>query len=374
MSTEPIRVAICGLGMVAQAVYVPLLLRRPESFQISAVVDLSDERRDAMADRLRIGPADRFATVDDLIAAEAADAALLLTSGSHGAEARALLDADIAVLCEKPLAYTLAEAKRLEGADRLLLGYMKLFDPAVEAAATAISDIGAIRGVEVTVLHPSPERQLHHLGGPSFLPGTPPPTALQSLDKVDLQRRNEALGPDAGDGISKLYSNVILGSVVHDLAVTRVLAGAPTEVRHADWWDTAEGGRSVSFDALLPGGGRMTLFWHLLPDYPSYREEVRIHGEYGSISLAFPAPYLMNAPTELEIRLTDGDDQRVIRPQSYAEAFDRELTHFLAVARDHERPRVTAADGAADIRTSQRIARAVAASQGVELGGEAATA
>ena len=90
----------------------------------------------------------------------------------HGEVAGAAIARGLAVLCEKPLAYTLAEADELARLSErtgapLQLGYMKLYDPAVRRAARELAAASSsLRSVEVTVLHPSGSSQLAHAARP----------------------------------------------------------------------------------------------------------------------------------------------------------------------------------------------------------------
>ena len=164
-SSGRVRVGVAGLGAVAQAVHLPLLARLADVFEIGAICDLSAGLRDALGERYNVGADVRFDSVERLLDEAPIDGLILLTSGSHGAAALAALDRDIPILCEKPLAYTVAEADRLAAspnADRLLLGYMKVFDPAVVEAGRVVADPGAglgeRRAIEVAVLHPTSNR------------------------------------------------------------------------------------------------------------------------------------------------------------------------------------------------------------------------
>ena len=112
-SDRPIRIGIAGLGAVAQAVHLPLLARLADTFEIAALADLSPDLLATLGERYRVPPAARFGSVEALLDGAAIDGLLVLTSGSHGAVALAALDRGLAVLCEKPLAYTLAEADAL---------------------------------------------------------------------------------------------------------------------------------------------------------------------------------------------------------------------------------------------------------------------
>jgi len=131
-ATAPLRIGVIGLGAVAQAVHLPLIAKHPEVFRPTALCDLSATTCARLADRLGIDDMRRYGSALDLIEDEELDAVAIVTSGSHGELAAAAARAGLAIFCEKPLAYTLAEADALaELEPRLMLGYMKLYDPAV---------------------------------------------------------------------------------------------------------------------------------------------------------------------------------------------------------------------------------------------------
>ena len=365
--TQPLRVGVVGLGAVAQAVHLPLLAKHPELFRVSAVCDLSRATCSDLGERFGIEDARRFGSAEALLAADDLDAVAILTPGSHGELAAAAARAGLAIFCEKPLAYTLAEADALaELAPRLMLGYMKVYDPAVERARQLLVDRPAPRSIEVTVLHPPDAPQLAHAGL------LPPPTDVEEAVLADLltadgELLRRALG-NVPSELGRLYGNVILGSIVHDLAVIRYLAGGPLELEYADAWET-----SVALAGTLEGGTRVSIRWHYLEGYPAYREEVRVHDEQGSVSVTFPAPYLLHAPTVLRV-VEDGGSgsEEISETRSTVEAFERQWLAFAAFVREDATPRAGIAEGRQDIVACQRAAALLAARQGVAVGGEAA--
>jgi myo-inositol 2-dehydrogenase / D-chiro-inositol 1-dehydrogenase len=433
-----VRLGIIGLGTVAQAVHLPLLSRHRDRFEVAAVCDLSAELAAVVTERIGLGAAERCRTAEELLDGGRVDAVLVLSSGSHGEVAGAALARGVAVFCEKPLAYTLAEADELARLSErtgapLQLGYMKLYDPAVRRAARELAAANpTLRSVEVTVLHPSGSSQLAHaaLAPPS---GDIPPAVLSARRDETARLRAEAVGQGAvdnpthpaapvgyapppgdpapervgdtrlrvgGEGdptrhredrararrdpaqgrtaqvpdeLGRLYTEVLLGSVVHDLAVVRMLAGDPERVEFADAWPDGNW-ESVAVEAVCPGGVRFSLRWHHLDRYPGYREEVRVHHDQGSVALTFPSPYLLNAPTVLAVTERDGDGDRVRTHCSTVEAFEEELLAFHRLVTEGTPPAAGIAEGRADIVTCQRIVRRLAAGRGIELAGEAARA
>jgi myo-inositol 2-dehydrogenase/D-chiro-inositol 1-dehydrogenase len=376
MTPSRVRLGVIGLGVVAQAVHLPLLGNRGDLFEVTAVCDLSAERAERVAERFGLETAGRFRSAEDLLDSGLVDAVLVLTSGSHGQVAGAALGRGLPTLCEKPLAYTLAEADRLERLSAkegtpLQLGYMKLYDPAVRRAHRELAATRPVlRAVEVTVLHPSGASQLTHanLEPP---PGDVPAAALAALGQETSLLQTQALGREAPAELRELYTEVLLGSLVHDLAVVRLLAGELERVDHADLWPEGSWS-SVAADGVLAGDVRVSLRWHYLDRYPAYREEVRLHHEQGSIALTFPSPFLLNAPTVLTVTDLDGDVARSREDRSTVEAFEQELVAFHRLVTDGQPAAAGIASGRADIVTCQRILRRLAERRGVELAGEAA--
>jgi myo-inositol 2-dehydrogenase/D-chiro-inositol 1-dehydrogenase len=381
-SSERLRIGVAGLGAVAQAVHLPLLARLADTFEIAALADLSPALLATIGDRYGV-PADaRAGSVRALIAHPGLDGIVLLISGSHGADALAALDAGLAVLCEKPLATTVAEADRLAAspnAGRLLLGYMKAFDPAVEEARRVVVEeaatLGELRSIDVHVLHPTSEAQLAfaHLVPPV---GDTDPTVLAALRAASDRLVEDAIGPAPVPELGRLYGGILLGSVVHELSVIRSVTGetGPLSIDHADVWPDGAWPPSVSVAGRLPTGVRVTLGWHFLDRYPAYREEVRLHHVGGSVELTFPAPYRLNQPTILAVETGGSETRRRTVFESIDEAFERELLAFARLIRDGEPPRTGIADGRTDTITCQRIASVLASRHGIAIGGEAAQA
>lgn len=375
-----LRLAVAGLGVVARVVHLPLIARRPDLFAVHAVCDLSAATVEDVGTQYGVPDGRRYTDLAGMLDAGGFDALVLLTSGPHGAVAIEALRRGYPVLCEKPLAYTRAEAAELAaaqgGAPRLMVGYMKQYDPAVVRAAALLDELGgaaAVRAIDVTVLHPSSASQLAfaHLPTP---PGDVPADVLAALGKAEQALLDVALG-DAPAAVRVVYE-VMLGSISHDLSLLRLLAGAPATIDHvATWPDSvvlpAGDPPSIELAGRLPEAGRYGIRWHYLPDYPAYRETVTVHHDRGSLELVFPAPYLLNAPTVLTVvDAADGAERRAVY-RSVTEAFAEELAAFHAMVTAGTPPRTGIAGGAADIVTAQRTARRLAGLTGHTVGGEA---
>jgi myo-inositol 2-dehydrogenase/D-chiro-inositol 1-dehydrogenase len=379
-----VRIGVVGLGAVAQAVHLPLIDRLPDRFALTALCDLSPRLLAALGDRYGVPREARFSDADALFASRAVDAVLILSSGSHGTVAAAALSAGLDVLCEKPLASTLAEADALaalagagaRSGPRLQLGYMKLYDPAVVAAqrwmdARASSGTAtALRSIEVTVLHPPSGPQLAHAR--LLPPPTDIPAAVLATIASETERLTEAALGTAPDELKRVYANVLLGSVVHELALIRRFGGDPIAIDDVDTWPPGAWPPSVSLTGRLDRSARFAIRWHYLEGFPAYREEVRLVFDDAVVELLFPSPYLLHAPTRLTITDSDGGAFRDTSRGSYAEAFEEQLLAFHELVVDGTPPAAGIVEGRADIVTCQLMARRLAERNGWSIGGEAA--
>jgi predicted dehydrogenase len=376
-----IRIGVAGLGAVAQSVHLPLIQRRWDLFELVAVADLSAEAAASVGGQFGVTAEHRYGTLSQMLEAEELDGVLLLTSGSHGAAAAECVRRGIAVFCEKPLAYSIAEIDELQraeaDADRplLLLGYMKEYDAAVQRLEARLPDASLIRYVNVEVLHPSGQSQLEYanLRPPA---GDVDAAALSAVIEASNTVVRNAIGPDAPRPFADLYANVILGSLIHDIAVVRHLFGGIRDVESANWWakddrpGSLENPGSLEISGTISDAARIHLHWHYLEDYPRYRETITVHHTTGSLELEFTVPYLLNAPTELRVVSRDGDGESVEVIRDVAEAFECELVAFHAMVTDGIRPPTGSREGRLDVLTGQAITAALACSEGVSVSGE----
>ena len=380
-----VKVAVAGLGVIAQTIHLPLLERLSEYFELTALADLSPAQLTRLGERYGVPPEQRHTEVPAMLERGGFDAVLLLTPGSHVRYAAAALRHGYRVLSEKPLGYTRQELTALAevpGADRLMVGYMKQYDPAAQLLRQLLEQVGgarAVHAVDVTVLHPSAASQLAFARLPRPA-GDVPPEALAALRDEEDALVTTALGGEPALPVRTLYG-ITLGSICHELSLIRLFTGPPADVDHAALW-AAPGSAgaaeqslpSVELSGPLPQGGRYAIRWLYLPDYPAYRETVAVHHATGSFELVFPSPYLLNAPTLLTEVSTAAGLERRAEHRGTCGGFEAELLAFHALVTRGTPPLSGVADGLADVVTAQRAAHRLAARYGLNLTGEAAHA
>ncbi len=310
--SEParVRVALFGAGLVGQAGHAPTLRDERDRFDFVAVADPSATVRTAIAERYAVPHA--VASLEEALALDLDAVVIAVPDPAHRSAVLTALRAGVHVLCEKPLAVSLAEVDEILAArgDRVVqVGYMKLHDPAVERMVERLTDGPAeLVYLSIEVNDPDQAPFVDHLGlvvGPDV-----PRELIHATRTRGAEAVRNALGakPDAAQ---ERAFEAYLGALVHDVSLAHHLLGsmgipAPHPLADAAYFD---GGRGVSLDWVLPRDGRAHL------EHP------------------FPSPYLRHFPTRLVERRSDGTvagletiDHRV----SYEEAFRNELRAFHA--------------------------------------------
>lgn len=375
-----IRVGVVGLGLITQGVHLPNLETLREDFVVTHVCDASASLAHAVADRL---PGEVSASTDwrAVVADPRVDALMVLTPGSHGETAAAALLAGKHVFSEKPLAHSKTEVTELTAlaSDRglvLQVGTMKAHDDIITPAREAIDRIGSLRVVRVTVLHPTDECQFEHV---DLIPANSPDAAVVGAGRDYTEARNDEAMGDSSLGVRQLYCDVLLGSVIHEMALLRSLGlGLPAS------WDfvsvnppltdarASEPPRILAI-GQLPGGAQLQLSWNWVPDYPEYDEEVKVIGSAGRVTLSMPGPYLAHHRARMTVEFTaDGLRHRDVVTSGFTTAFIRELEAFAASVRHGADVLCDGAGALEDLACLQRLAAQAGRQAGLHVGGEAA--
>jgi predicted dehydrogenase len=313
------RVGVIGAGLVARVVHLPLLQELHARFEVVALAEPDPRVRAQVARRFAIPR-----THEDhreLIAGGGLDAVLVCApNATHARVTVDALEAGLHVLVEKPLAITLADADRVIATrDRsgltVQVGYMKRFDPAYEAMAGAIGEAGGVSHVTTTTYDP---------GLAAYFGGGPP--------RVDPEAAGQVAGALATTDPEDVaaFSDAFLGALVHDVnavhgLLERMEVALPLRVVDAG---CVAGRRAATGVVELPGGARWFMAWMLLPGSGDFREEIAVYADDAVRTLAFPAPYLLHAPTVYtDARRTGGGHERTAFG-SWEEPYARQLVHF----------------------------------------------
>lgn len=329
------------------------LRESPERFDVAALCDLSPE---ALAFAGEVFPrARRFDRWEDLVS-ESLDAVMVLTPGSHAPVAIAAAEAGRHVFVEKPIAFSVDEAKQMIAAAeqagvRLMVGYMKRFDPAYEELAARLTT-SDVRFVRMTTLESPLEPYVAHY---PLRRGVLDSHRLEELLADDDRRVTAAIDTD-DPVLRRAYRVVLLDSMVHELNAVRGVLGEPSELRFADIWGESEG-----ITVTLAFGTTECVFsWIDLPGIARYEQELVFYAPNERLALVFPSPFLRSMPTRLVVEGGDvgtAASWRTVKTVSYDEAFKRELVEFHSCIVDDREPRTPGEDGLRDVALAQAIIR-----------------
>jgi predicted dehydrogenase len=360
--SERLRVGIVGCGLVAQVMHLPYLAELDDRFEVSVLCDLSEDVAATCA--RRFGVARTLTRWEDVIGGEL-DAVFVLTSGSHAPIAVAAASAGLHVFVEKPMCFSVDEGlPMIEAARRadvrLMVGYMKRYDPAYERLAEELRSFDDLRLARVTTLESPLEPYVAHY--PLAVPGELGAEELAGR-RADADERVRAAIGDVGPVGLHVYRVILLDSLVHELNALRGLLGEPDRLEHVS---VAEHGVTL---VLSFGATQCVLSWVDLPGIARYEQELAFFAPDRRATLRFPSPFLRSEPTMLELAGGEPGTPRswqTVETVSYEEAFKRELLEFHAAVVEGREPRTSGEDGLHDIALSQTIIRSFGEGRPIE--------
>jgi predicted dehydrogenase len=326
---------LVGAGLVGQAEHAFYLWEERERFEFVALADASASVREAL--KARYGITETYADISGLLGSKLDAVVIAAPDALHPYLAAMALEAGLHVLCEKPLALTLAGCDRIKAArDRsgrvLQVAYMKRHDPAYKRALELLPPrIADVKLISVEVNDPDFEPFVAHL--PMTWPNDLPAPLRAGLRADTAQQLQDAAGLDLDETGARALGSGYLSAMVHDVAVVHGLLAhmdceMPGEADHGALFDE---GRGVQLAFALPGGGRVSMTGLALAGVPDYTERITVYCTDRIVELTFPSPYLRHVPTRLTLRRGAGHalETQEFRV-SYEEAFREQLRAFHA--------------------------------------------
>jgi predicted dehydrogenase len=340
-SATPVRIAVAGAGAIGRR-HIELIDESAECV-LSAIVDPLP----VSAEIARSAGVLRFATLAELLATDRPDGVIDATPNSlHVANALQCLDANVAVLVEKPVAHSVEDGERLVRAvqaapgARVLVGHHRAHSPILAKAREIIRGgaLGSLVGVTASAMFYKPDRYFTDAawrrqigGGPILINLIHEIGNLRSLCgeivSVQASQSNATRGFEVEDTAAILlrFANGALG--------TFLLSDTAAAAR--SWEQTSQENK----------------------DYASYADEdcYVIAGTKGSLSIptmrlkTFGATQARSwfEPYEASVAAVDRRDPLALQ-----------LAHFCAVIRLEAIPLVTALDGLQNLRIVEAISRA----------------
>jgi predicted dehydrogenase len=350
-----LRVGIVGCGLIAQVMHLHHLRELQDRFQVAALCDLSRTVVDGVGEAYGV---DRRFTDWTQLLEEPLDAVMVLTSGSHEPIAVAAAKSGRHVFIEKPIALSEAEGQRIiaagkKGGVRLMVGYMKRYDLAVERMADELQAMKALRFASSTTSEFPLKWYVAHY---PMVRGTDiDARTLAALETDDEARVTAAIDTD-DPTLRYAYRHSLLDSMIHDINLMRGLLGEPKRLRFANVSQDA-----VSVFLEFPQTSASMHWVNLMDGVAQYQQAFSFFSPQQRATLVFPSPFLRNMPTELVLEGGSTETPRAWRTAervSYESAFKRELLEFYACVHENREPRTTAEEAVRDVAFCQAIIKA----------------
>ena len=279
---------------------------------------------------------------------------LVATSGSHAPVAIAAAQAGRHVLVEKPMCFSTGEGRAMVAAAEqsgvvLMVGYPKRYDPGYVRFRQEAGDLTEAALVRVTTLEAPFRPYVAHY--PLLPPARPPAEIAARLRAESLAAAEAAIGP-ASELELRVYTGVLLDTLVHELNTVRGLLGEPDLLEYADLSEHA-------VTVLLRFGAvRVAINWIDLPGIARYQMEFAAYAPDRRVTLTFPSPYLRNEPSAVIVEGGGTETARSWRREEiagYQSGFRAELEAFAACITSGAEPVTSGRDGLADIALCQAI-------------------
>lgn len=293
-----VRVGVIGCGTIAQIAHLPYLQELQDRFAIAGLSDVVPGTLHAVGEKYGVPEHARFEDYRELCASDLVDAVMVCTNGSHVPPAIAALQAGKSVIIEKPLTSLVQEAEALvevakEARERsgavALMAYMKRFDPGFQYGQSVLQERlerGDIGYVDARHIHAhNPLYEAHH----TLLKGEIP-EHLRAARSSGQSAAWAQIGPDPSPAQRKVLGG--MGSSIHDVYCLRTLLGRPEAVVASEVY---ESGRAALF--RYPRGVMVNYAWIDVGPVRNFRQEYVCYGSDIHLSIRFPQPYLLSAPT-----------------------------------------------------------------------------
>lgn len=330
--SDPLPLVLIGAGRVAHAVYLPLLTRPGQRFELVAVVEPDRVRASTVTDRypgVRVEP-----DLGSALRRGDAHAAICATPWyTHLAVVRECLDRGLHVLCEKPVSLDPDEIEDLRAAERdtgrtVAVGYMKRHSPLVSGFIHRAARLGEARELAVRIVDPNAAHQIAHLVPPEVLRRGQPPGGASAIV--------ERLTGDAPRAHREALAHGLGGSLVHQVNIAHtVLDQLGLDLTGNLVYATTWAGGSAVACGWRPREDLLVRLGHVrAPRHHRYTETIELVTGTSRLSLSLPSPYARDEAGELTF--TEWDDTgrervEVWRPPLAESAFDNQLSAWASM-------------------------------------------
>jgi predicted dehydrogenase len=332
---EPLRMAVVGLGHFAQVAVLPGI-QQLSSVELTALVSGSTTKLDELGDKYGVSERRSYAELDQLLASGAVDAVYIVTPNDlHAPLAIRAAEHGVHVLCEKPLAPTVAEcADVIRACERsgvkLMVGYRLHFEA------------GNLHAIELV--------QSGQIGEPRVFNST-----------FTMQVREDNIRTEPRPGAGPLFDiGVYCINAARYLLREEPVEVSATIVRRPDDPRFAHVEEAVAATLRFPSG---VLASFVVSFGAASRASYEVVGTTGAVQVENAYEY---AEAMTVRHLVDGEKPKQ-RRFGRRDQIAAEIEHFARCVRRGEDPEPSGWEGLADVRVIAAIHQAASLGQQVAL-------
>lgn len=286
MSARKIGIGIVGGGIVAQAIHLPALAALTDIFEIRRIVDVTPATSQAVAERCGAAGS---TSIDDILNDEAIEVVAIFSPDRFHAEqvVAACRAGKKAVLCEKPLATSMAEAETIRAAAEstgttLFVGTMHAYDVAYRAGLQAWRATGdRARHIRSAIYLPKNEEFIDQ-ATEALYPDAPPP------------------GPQPANRAKAMLRRAMLGLAIHDLPLVRDFQPAAGKLLSAEFLDP------FGYALLASNGACITELTAVMPGAWPAKWTFEVTGRQHRLTVTMPPSFVMAGSARVELEGPDG--------------------------------------------------------------------
>jgi 1,5-anhydro-D-fructose reductase (1,5-anhydro-D-mannitol-forming) len=329
-----LRWGIIGAGTIGREWMAPAIAAQPDGM-LAAIASSDPERAARFAEDLGIPNAHR--SVDDLLADPDIDVVYISTTNEwHKPQTLAAAAAGKHVLCEKPLALTLEDAREM---------------------MAACAEVGVVMGTNHHLRNAGTHRKMQELVANGAIGQVQSARVFHAVYLPSHLQGWRVRRPDSGGG-------VIFDITVHDADTLRFVLG--DEIESVVAMTATQGMAQAGLEDTVMGvmrfeGGALAQFHDSFVARPPFTG-LEVHGTEGSI---YGRAVMTQQPIGTVILHRDGEEEEI--PVVHENLYERSVRRFNAAVRGEGAPAATAEDGVRSLAVALAVREAAKTGQAVHL-------
>ncbi|MNB80278.1 Inositol 2-dehydrogenase [compost metagenome] len=303
-----LRAGIIGLGKITQIKHLSYLFDSPH-YEIAAICDISTDLMEYIAQKYNVAQTHR--DYEELLSQQNLDVVFVLTH-DHVEPIVKSLEAGFHVFTEKPLCWTLTEAKKIQAAlalsnKKLMIGYMKRYIPAYRDIRQHYSS------ADIKIIHSR-----------TFASGVK--GALPASYEIRKDDTNKSLESETQKSIIHRISEeyqfseeqaknykYLLELGIHNLNLIGDFLGSPLEIEYSSFWDSRVSHDNSSskenvrthrmYLAVMKFRNDIKLIFEVgafFDNKKNWDDRIFVSGNDMDYSIKFPNPFIKKLPVIVE--------------------------------------------------------------------------